>query len=95
MNFTSATSNYSILAPKKPNKGILKVRIKFTDTGNIYDVILVDKETALTLVDSSELNFLALPGMILVDEASIEKIKAIIGDLINSGFFDSLVPVDE
>lgn len=86
---------FSVCAPKKPGKGILKVRIKFTDTGNIYDVILIEKDTALTLIDSSESNFLAVPGMILVDEASMEKIKAIIGELIESGFFDGLAPIDE
>jgi len=87
-------STYSIFAPKKPNRGILKVRIKFTDTGHVYDVVLIEKDTAITLVDSSESNFLAIPGMIIVDEASIEKIKAIIGELIDDGFFDHLVPVE-
>lgn len=86
---------YSIFAPKKPNKGILKVRIKFTDTGNVYDVVLVEKEVALSLVDSSESNFLAVPGIVIVDEASMEKIKAIIGELVDSGFFDGLAPIDE
>jgi hypothetical protein len=85
---------YSIFAPKKPNRGILKVRIKFTDTGNVYDVVLVEKDTAMSLVDSSGSNFLAISGMIIVDEATIEKIKAIIGELIDSGFFDHLVPVE-
>ena len=84
---------YSIFAPKKPSKGILKVRIKFTDTGNVYDVLLVEKDMAISLFDSSESQFLALPGLIMVDEASIEKIKAIIGELIDSGFFDGLAPV--
>ena len=85
---------YSILAPKKPNRGILKVRIKFTDTGNVYDVVLIEKDVAVSLVDSSNSNFLAVPGMILVDEASMEKIKAIISELVNDGFFDHLVPVE-
>lgn len=85
---------YTIFAPKKPNRGIVKVRIKFTDTGNIYDVVLVEKEVALTLVDSNDSNFLAITGLILVDEASIEKLKSILNELIQSGFFDGLAPVD-
>jgi hypothetical protein len=84
---------YTISAPKKPNRGILKVRIKFTDTGNTYDVVLIEKDSAMELIDSSNSNFLAIAGMILVDEASIEKIKSILGELINSGFFDGLVPI--
>ena len=85
---------YTISAPKKPNRGILKVRIKFTDTGNVYDVVLIEKDVAVSLVDSSNSNFLAVPGMILVDEASMEKIKAIISELVNDGFFDHFVPVE-
>lgn len=84
---------YAIFALKKPNRGILPVRIKFTDTGNIYDVVLVEKETALSLVDSSPSSFFAKPGLILVDEASIEKIRSILSELVQSGFFDGLVPV--
>lgn len=86
---------YSIFAPKKPNRGILKVRIKFTDTKNTYDVVLVEKDVAMELVDSSNSSFLGIPGIIIVDEASMEKIKAIISELINSGFFDGLAPVSE
>lgn len=85
---------YSILALKQPkNRGILKVRIKFTDTGNNYDIFLVEVVTAKELVDSSDSAFLAIPGLILVDEASMEKIKSIIGELVENGFFDHLVPV--
>lgn len=84
---------YTIFAPKKPNRGILKVRVKFTDTGSIYDVVLIEKEVAISLVDSSDSNFLAIPGLILVDEASMEKIRSILSELINSGFFDGLAPV--
>ena len=86
---------YTISAPKKPNRGILKVRIKFTDTHNVYDVVLVETEVAKEAVDSSNSNFLAIPGLILVDEASMEKIKSIIGELVNSGFFDGLAPIQE
>lgn len=87
-------SAYTISAPKKPNNGILKVRIKFTDTKNVYDIYLIEKETAVELVDSSDSQFLAVPGVVLVDEASMEKIKAIIGELISTGFFDGLNPVE-
>jgi len=86
---------YTISAPKRPNRGILKVRIKFTDTKNTYDVVLVEPETAKEAMDSSSSNFLAIPGLILVDEASMEKIKSIISELINSGFFDGLAPIQE
>ena len=85
---------YTIFAPKKPNRGIFQARIKFTDTGNIYDVTLIEKEVAVSLVDSSSSNFLAVPGLILVDEASLEKIKSILGELVDSGYFDSLAPVE-
>jgi len=88
-------SAYTIFAPKKPNKGILKVRVKFTDTGNVYDIVLVETDVAVALVESNESQFLAVPGMVLVDEASMEKIKAIIGELIDTGFFDGLAPIDE
>ena len=84
---------YTVSAPKKPNKGILKVRIKFTDTGNIYDVVLIEKDTAISMVDSSNSSFLAIPGMIIVDEASMEKIRSIINDLISEGFFEGITPV--
>lgn len=92
---STVKSAYTIFAPKKPSKGIIKVRIKFTDTGNNYDVILVETDTAISLVESSESQFLALPGLIIVDEASIEKLRAIIGEIIEQGFFDGLMPVDE
>lgn len=92
---STVKSNYLVFAPKKPNKGILKVRIKFTDSGTVYDIYLVEKDTALSLVDSSDSQFLALPGLVLVDEASMEKIKSIIGELVEQGFFDGLAPVDE
>lgn len=91
---SSVQPAYSILAPKQPkNRGVLKVRIKFTDTGNVYDIFLVETETAKEAVDSSNSAFFAVPGLVLVDEASMEKIKSIIGELVDSGFFDHLVPV--
>lgn len=84
---------YSIFAPKKPVGGILKIRIKFTDTKNTYEVVLIEKDTAISMVDSSGSSFLAIPGMIIVDEASMSKIKSILDELIGNGFFDKLLPI--
>jgi hypothetical protein len=87
--------NFSIFAPKQPKKnGILRVRVKFTDTGNVYDITLIETETAKEAVDSSNSAFLAIPGLVVVDEATMEKAKSILRELVETGFFDGLAPID-
>lgn len=89
-------SEFTVFAPKQPkNRGMLRVRVKFTDTGNVYDITLVETETAKEAVDSSNSAFLAIPGIVLVDEATMDKAKSILRELVESGFFDGLAPVDQ
>jgi len=93
---STVKNEFSIFAPKQPkNRGVLRVRVKFTDTGNIYDITLMETETAKEAVDSSNSAFLAVPGLVLVDEATMEKARAILRELIETGFFDGLAPVTE
>jgi hypothetical protein len=92
----SIKNEFSVFAPKQPKKGgTLRVRVKFTDTGNVYDITLIETETAKEAVEGSNSAFLAIPGLVLVDEATMEKAKSILRELIESGFFDGLAPVDE
>lgn len=89
-------NDFSIFAPKQPkNRGVLRVRVRFADTGNVYNITLIEIETAREAVNSSNSAFLAIPGLVLVDEATMDKAKSILRELVESGFFDGLAPVTE
>lgn len=87
------TPSYTVLVEpmKGKDKHRLDVKVKFTD-GRVYHLAFVDARAAYEETDSNELGCLAIPAMILVDKVSMDKVKKVIGPIIESGFFERLMP---
>ncbi len=87
-------TNYVVSEVRTASKSRLDVKVKFTD-GRSYRLAFVDARVAYEETDGSELGCIAIPALILVDKVSMEKVKKVIGAIIESGYFDHLVPEDE
>ena len=73
------------------DKGRLDVKIKFDD-GRVYSLAFCDP--AYVESESNDGCFV-MPALIILDTVSMDKVKKVIGYIAKTGYFDSLVPIEE
>jgi hypothetical protein len=73
-------------------KGRLDVKVKF-NTGKVYIVIFCD--AAHIKSGLGKIGCFAVPGLIVLDEVSMERVHEVINHVVRSGFFNSLKPVED
>ncbi len=83
--------NYSVQY-ETMSKGRLDVKVKF-NTGKVYHVIFCD--TIHIEAEFGRIGCFAVPGLIVIDEVSMEKVQEVINHVVRSGFFEHLIPVEE
>ena len=76
------------------SKGRLDVKVKFND-GRTYIITFLDKETASQAIDTAHNGCFIQPALLLIDEASMSRVREVLHDIVHSGYFDHLVPVDD
>lgn len=75
-------------------KGILPVEVKFNN-GKKYIIVFCEPDIVSKIVKSSKNKCLAYPGIIMIDKASINRVNEVINSIIDSGYFERLVPVSD
>jgi hypothetical protein len=73
------------------DEGRLDVKIKFND-GRVYVLAFCD---AAYVESESSNGCFVLPALIILDKVSMEKVKQVIGYIAKTGYFESLVPLEE
>jgi hypothetical protein len=74
--------------------GSLLVDVKFND-GRVYRVSFYTPDAARSQVDSSDVGVFATPGLILIEKATMSKVREVLPYIVESGFFDGLIPTED
>lgn len=87
-------TNYSVSFEAQKGKAPLQVRVKFTD-GRTYKVFCYDTDMLAREVATSGNGCFGVPGLIVLDDVSMTKIREVLASLVESGFFEGLLPEEE
>ena len=74
------------------DEGRLDVKVKFTN-GKVYYIVFVD--TGYAEGELGALGCFAVPGLIILDETTMDRVQEVIGHIVRSGYFNHLVPIED
>jgi hypothetical protein len=88
------TKNYTIETEIKHSRGHLPVKVIFGD-GRTYILHFFEPDAAKKAMNGRKLSYLALPGFIMIDKATIDRVENMLEDLVKSGFFNAFIPTKD
>jgi hypothetical protein len=74
------------------SEGRLDVKVRFNN-GKSYYVCFCDP--AYVETELGDLGCFAIPGLIMLDEASMEQAEEVLNFVVSSGFFNALKPIED
>ena len=71
--------------------GHLLVDVKFND-GRVFRVSFYTPDAARSQVEGTDLGVFATPALILIEKATMNKVREVLPYIVQSGFFEGLIP---